>query len=202
MPGLPKPAEVRPLWEHLPQSLIDHLERVSRLSGELAARWSVDPEAAELAGFLHDIARAQRPEVLLQLARDLGLPIDPVEETTPLLLHGPVGAALARDAVTGAGDDVFQAITWHSTARPGMSDLEKVVFLADKLDPGKAGYYPPELNPLGQLAKAGLDEAVVFYLDWQLRHLLERGLAIHSAAVHARNWLLPHRHGDKLTTNL
>ncbi|MSQ28711.1 MAG: HD domain-containing protein [Dehalococcoidia bacterium] len=202
MPGLPKPAEVRPLWEHLPQDLIDHLERVSRLSGELATRWGVDPEAAELAGFLHDIARAQRPDELLRQARDLGLPIDPVEQATPLLLHGPVGAALARAAVTGAGDDVFQAITWHSTARPGMSHLEQVVFLADKLDPGKAGYYPPGLEPLGQLAQAGLDQAVVFYLDWQLRQLLERGSVVHPAAVHARNWLLLRPHGDKLTADL
>lgn len=201
MAGLPGPEDVRPLWQHLPRGLIEHLERVSRLAGELAGRWGVDHRAAELAGFLHDIARAQASPMLLQRARELGIAIDPVEEATPLLLHGPVGAALARNAVAWADDAIFQAIAWHSTARWGMTALEKVVFLADKLDPGKVGYYPSGLEPLPELTQHNLDQAVVFYLDWELRQLLERGMPVHAAAVHARNWLLLGQHGDKLTAN-
>ena len=187
---LPLLDDARGQWAHLPAGLIAHLERVSEGARALAARWDVDPERAALGGFLHDVARAQPPPTLLRQARDLGLPVGPVEEAVPLLLHGPVGARLACPEADSTEQDVVTAIAWHSTAREGMSNLEKVVFLADKLDPDKQGYYPPGLERLPELAQEHLDLAVVRYLEWQVRHLLERGGVIHPAALDARNWLL------------
>ena len=190
-PALPSLEDLRFLWEGLPEGLLGHLTRVSGLAGKLAQRWGVDPEAAELAGFLHDLARAQTPQGLLERARTLDMPVDPVEEQFPLLLHGRVGARVVEDALETEATDVLAAIAWHSTARWGMSDLEKVVFLADKLDPGKQdGHYPPGLEALDELACSNLNGAVVFYLDWQIRHLLDRGRLVHLAAIDARNALL------------
>lgn len=182
-------AAARRHWAHLPRGLLDHLERVSALAAELAVRWSVDPERSALAGYLHDVARAQTPHDLLAKAEYLGLAIHPVEAAVAVLLHGPVGAALVRQELKIADEEVLAAITWHSTGRWGMSNLEKVVFLADKLDPEKDGYYPG-LEGLPALAQENLDRAVLHYLEWQIRHLLERGGLLHPATIDARNWLL------------
>ena len=176
----------------LPAGLLAHMERVSTTAQQLANRWGADPDAAALAGFLHDVARAQPPEALLAQARELGLPVHPVEERTPLLLHGPVGAVLVDRLEPGLSEELRQAIAWHSTGRWGMTLLEKVVFLADKLEPGKQGYYQG-LDDLNDLAQQDLDQALLNYLEWSVRHLMERGVLVHPATIDARNWLLAQR---------
>lgn len=183
---------LRTAWAQLPGGLLDHMEGVSRTAHQLAHRWGADPEAAALAGFLHDVARAQTLATLLAQARELGLPVHPVEEHSPLLLHGPVGAYLAAREEPGLGEELRLAITWHTTGRWGMTLLEKVVFLADKLEPGKQGYYQG-LNDLAGLAQEDLDQAVLTYLEWLVQHLLERGALVHPATIDARNWLLLQR---------
>jgi predicted HD superfamily hydrolase involved in NAD metabolism len=176
-------------WSGLPAGLLHHMRSVSGLAGELATRWGADPHDAELAGFLHDVARAETPARLLTLAADLGVPVNPVEAEAPLLLHGPVGSLQALERHPWVTPDIAQAIRWHSTGRWGMGLLEKVVFLADKLEPGKSGHYQG-LRGLSDLAHRDLNAAVLRYLDWLVNHLLERGQLVHTATLDAHNWLL------------
>jgi len=112
---------LRRRFSHLPQGLLDHLKRVSQLAGQLAARWDVDPERAALVGFLHDVARAEDPAWLLARARELGLVVHPVEEAVPVLLHGPLAAALVEQELGLKDQEMLAAITWHSTGRGGVS---------------------------------------------------------------------------------
>ena len=181
-------------FSHLPQGLLDHLERVSQLARQLAARWAVDPERGALAGFLHDVARAEAPASLLARARALGLAVHPVEEAMPVLLHGPLAAALVAQRLGIQDAEMLAAITWHSTGRGGMSLLEKVVFLADKLDPEKEGYYPG-MEGLPALAEQDLDGAVLRYIRWQIKHLLEQDGMIHPASIEAHNDLIRRTRG-------
>lgn len=176
--------------EGLPAGLRDHCQRVSEKARELARRYGEEEERVALAALLHDVARARGTEELLAQAEALGLSVSQVERAMPVLLHGPVAAELARRELGVSDEEVLAAVAWHSTGRKGMTPLEKVVFLADKLDPGKEGYYPPGLEGLGQAAERGLDQALLVYFDWQLRHLLERGALIHPAMVEARNDVL------------
>lgn len=176
-------------FAHLPEGLIAHLERVSTLARHLALRWDAEPERCALAGFLHDIARADAPRELLRRAKEHGFPLHPVEEMVPVLLHGPFAAHQVREVFWLKDEDVLNAICWHSTGRYSMGLIEKIVLLADKLDPEKDGYYPG-LEDLPQLAEQDLDRAVLRYLEWQTRRLLEEGGQIHPAAIEARNFLL------------
>ena len=180
-------AEARSRWAHLPASLREHLERVSHGAHHLAQRWDVDPETAALAGFLHDVARAQSPELLLEQAQELGIPINPMEEAMPLLLHGPVAAALLQQELADEG--VVNAVRWHTTGRWGMSALEQVVFLADKTDPNKIND-SPGMQKVAQLGETSLNLAVVRYLERSTRRLLKQGRMLHPASIEARNWLL------------
>jgi predicted HD superfamily hydrolase involved in NAD metabolism len=171
----------------LPEGLYEHCLRVSGICRELAVRYGEAPDKAALAGLIHDVARAKSAQELLTLTSELGVHADSVEHSQPVLLHGPVGAELVRRDLDIVDREILSAVRWHSTGHGDMTLLEKLLLLADKLDPGKAGYYPPGLESLAETSQRSLDEALLLYFDWQLSHLLERGAVIHPATVEARN---------------
>lgn len=173
----------------LPEGLQAHLLRTQALAQDLAKMLGLDTSKASLAALAHDLCRAEPPHSLLQEARHLGLPVHPVEEAVPLLLHGPVAAE--RIKAMGVEDpEVLDAIRWHSTAHPSLTPIGKVVFLADKLDEGKGASADPFLRPLADLARHNLDAAVLAYLRVQMHRLLDSHSPLHPATVEAWNALL------------
>ena len=173
----------------LPSGLKRHTLRVEQLAGHLAHQHNTDQQRVKLGALAHDIARATKGEQLLRQARQLGIPIHPVEEQMPMLLHGPV-AAESLCHLDGLDDpEVYEAIYWHSTAHKGLGTVAKVVFLADKLEPGKAGQYP-FLSGLKDRAMASLDGAMLDFLTRTLVSRLQNGRLVHPASIEARNDLL------------
>jgi len=185
---IPTP-ELRAAVARLPRGLAEHIEGTVEEARRLALLHGADEERAALAAWGHDIARALSPSELLAEARRLGLPLDPAEEQAPILLHGTVGAAiLSRDY--GIDDpDVLAATRYHTTARAAMSTLEKVVFLADKIEPGKL-LAEPALTKVRRLADRDLDAAILECLNQHLLEAKRRGWPLHPHTVAARNELL------------
>ena len=177
------------LIKELPDGLQNHLHRTRETALELAARHDVDAAKVELAALGHDLLRAVDGDQFLHEARALALPVHPVEERVPILLHGPLAAhRLKRDC--GITDpEVLEAVQWHSTSCAGMGPVGLVVFLADKLDPHKAQGNPP-LQRLAAVAQGSLEQAAAGYLTAELTSLLQRGSLIHPASVEARNYLM------------
>ena len=174
----------------LPRGLAEHVERVAAEADRLAAGFKeLGREQVELAAWGHDIARALSPQELLPRARRFGLAVSPVEEEAPILLHGPVGAEILRREYGIDDREVLAAARFHSTGRAGMSLLEKVIFVADKIEPGKVRAKPP-LARVRELADRDLDAAILEYLDQMLVVASEEGWPLHPQAVAARNELL------------
>ena len=173
----------------LPKGLFEHIFRVRQLALELSRCHSVNEEKASLGALARDVARAMKGGKLLRMARELGIPVHPVEARLPVLLHGPVGAELLRREEALDDPEVYEAVYWHSTAHDGMGPVAKVVFLADKLDPYKIDRYPylPELR---DLAMESLDRGMLTFLDRELAFLLHQGSLVHPAWVEARNELV------------
>jgi predicted HD superfamily hydrolase involved in NAD metabolism len=182
--------------EGLPGGLRRHMKAVAAEAKRLARVHGVGEDRAMMAALTHDIARAMDPEEVLRLARELGLSPNEVEETAPILLHGPVAARLLVSRYGVDDEEVLAVARWHSTGRAGMSALEKVVFLADKVEPGKAASRP-DLEEVRRLAETDLDGALLRYLDLQLAEAVRQGWPLHPDAVAARNELLlvPERRG-------
>jgi predicted HD superfamily hydrolase involved in NAD metabolism len=180
------PARIAARLESLPEGLRLHIHRVRDIAVELARRHHVNEEQTTLGALAHDLARAMKGEQLLAQARTLGLSVHPVEESFPLLLHGPVAAELLWREDGLEDREVYDAVYWHSTARSGLGPSAKVVFLADKLDPHKACRYPylPELR---ELAMVNLDSALVEFLSREMVSLLQHGDLVHPASLEARN---------------
>lgn len=114
-----------------------HCERVAAAARELAVRHGVDPDDAELAGLLHDHSRDESDGELLEAADSMGMTILDVEREHPYLLHARVGASRLRAALPGLPEHVLEAVESHTVGAVPMSDLGKVVFLADMVEPAR-----------------------------------------------------------------
>lgn len=187
MAGLPEPIEVR--LKTLPTGLRDHIERSRVVSQELAIRHGVDTCSADIGTAAHDLARALDRRSLLTQAEHLGISLGIVELNEPILLHGPIAARWLMDDDCELDKKVFEAIAWHTTGKTGMSDVAKVVFLADKLDPRKVDRFP-YLKRVADLSKSSLDLAILEYLDRNAEFFLCNGQLIHTASIEFRNELL------------
>lgn len=157
---------------------------------ELAARYGVDPRRARLAALLHDVAKEYPRERLLKEASDSGIVLTEIEQLATALIHAPVGAEVARREFGVDDADVLAAIRYHTTGRAGMSPLEKLLFLADYIEPGREF---PGVDEVRKAALSSLDEAVLLALDQTLVYLVSRGRLIHPDALDARNELLRRR---------
>ncbi len=173
----------------LPSGLRDHIERSREVSQELAIRHNVDARLADMGTAAHDLARALNRRELLSEAESLGLSLGLVEEREPILLHGPIAARWLHDDSGELDEVVLESVAWHTTGRPGMSEVAKVVFLADKLDPRKVERFP-YLHRVGDLSKRSLDLAILEYLDKTIEYFLASGNLVHPIAIEFRNELL------------
>jgi predicted HD superfamily hydrolase involved in NAD metabolism len=188
---------VREAVARLPRELAEHVERVVAEAERLAARFpGLDRQRVELAAWAHDIARALSPQELLAGARRFGLEVSPVEEEAPILLHGPVGSEILRREYGIEDAEVLAAARFHSTGRPGMSLLEKVIFVADKIEPSKVRA-KPALARVRALADHDLDAAILEYLNQMLQTARRRGWPVHPDALIARKELRSARRGGE-----
>lgn len=177
---------------HLPKGLIEHCERVRSVCLDLTRRFGCDGEKAQFVALAHDVARAMKGEELLSRAQEFGLLISPLEQRMPILIHGPVGAEILRRDWSILDEDVLEAVKWHTTAKAEMGLLAKVLFLADKLEPGKDRRYPFN-DRVRRLVERDLDEALLEFLNGELGLFIEHGDPIHPTTIEARNFLVMQR---------
>jgi predicted HD superfamily hydrolase involved in NAD metabolism len=160
-----------------------HCERVAAAARALAARHGVDPDAAELAGLLHDYCRDMTDDELLAAAEMTGVPVPAFEREHPYLLHSRVAAALLRRELPGTGEAVLSAIAVHTVGAVPMSDLDRVVYLADTIEPARD--HPGVQDLRAACETESLAECFRRGYGRSLRYVMEKGGPVHpvSAAV-------------------
>jgi nicotinate-nucleotide adenylyltransferase len=137
----------------------EHTKSVAVEARRLAALYGADEENAYLAGILHDAARGLPDDKLLSKARRYGVEINGVAAKRPSLIHGLVGAEMARHEFGVRNQDVLNAVMYHTTGRPGMSKLEKVVLVADYIEPTRPDR--EDVISVRAFAETDLDGAVI-----------------------------------------
>lgn len=166
-----------------------HSLGVAETARRLAERHGADPQQAELAGLLHDAAREWKAAELVEAAARWDLPVGYLERMAPMAcLHGPVGSHLARETFGVADEGVLAAIAHHTMGREAMSLLEKVVFMADAIEPNRPD--APYIRELREVVWQDLDLACRRAYDLTFEYLLKSGQPIHPQANAGRNWLL------------
>jgi predicted HD superfamily hydrolase involved in NAD metabolism len=182
-------AGLRRAVDDLPRGLRDHVLRVVEEARRLAVGHGVDVERAEIAALGHDLVRGRSPDELLALAPEHGIEPSDVERAEPILLHGPISARIMAERYAIDDADVLAAARYHTTARAGMSALERVIFVADKIEPEKARS-DADIARARELADKSLESALRVVLDRQLRRAVERGWPLHPDTAAARNEIL------------
>ena len=177
------------LSEDLPPGLKDHISRTCVLGKELALLHSADIHKCDLAIKAHDLFRHNTNGELLKKSNDLNIDIGYLERNDPILLHGPVAAYVLQERLNCPYQDVIDAVRYHTTGRPGMSLLEKVVFIADKVEPSKVKANNM-LDPILSLSKVDLDKAIEMYLSLRILDRMKKGHTVHPLAVETWNWIV------------
>lgn len=126
---------------------------------------------ARIAGILHDCAKSMKDDDVLSLCKKYNIPIDDYEKENPFMLHGKTGAHLAKSAYGIDDIDILSAINYHTVGRPDMTLLEKIIFTADYIEPGRNK--AKNLDYLRKLAFTDLDEAVYRIVEGTLDYLKE-----------------------------
>jgi predicted HD superfamily hydrolase involved in NAD metabolism len=163
-----------------------HCQRVAQAAVVLARRFGVDEADAELAGLLHDYARDEAAEDLVARADEFGVPTIPFEREHPYLLHARLGAALVRRDLPDVGEAVLSAVETHTVGALPMSDLDRVVYLADMIEPART--YEGVEDVRGACESCSLAECFRVGYGRSVRYLLGRGRPLHpiSTAVGAQ----------------
>ena len=153
----------------------------------LAKKYGANIEDAHLAALLHDCAK----EIPLLEMRDLvaDLPCDQDMLHSGALLHGLAGMVLANTQYGVINPDILEAIRVHTTGKENMSKLDKIIFLADYIEPNRKF---PGVNDIRLAAEQSLDAGVLCGFDMTIRHLIDSGDSIYPLTILSRNDLLRH----------
>lgn len=176
------------LARRLKPSRYRHSLGVSETAGRLAQRFGVSIAKAQLAGLLHDCAREFAITDMIKVAKAMQIPFTAVEATAPILLHAYIGAKMLPEAYGVADAEVRQAIHRHTVGGPAMTDLDKIVYLADMIEPNRQY---PGVDELRRLAEtAPLDQVMLAAFNRSIAFVLSQNNVIHPDTVIARNEIL------------
>ena len=149
----------------------EHTLGVAYTAAALAMCNDVDPVKAETAGLLHDCAKCFSDDKKISVCRKNNMEINSVESRNPYLLHAKAGYCIAKNKFDI--EDILNAILNHTTGRPGMSTLEKIIYIADYIEPSRK--QAPNLSEVRKLAFQNLDQALLKILTDILSYLESGG---------------------------
>lgn len=180
--------ELKLIQNELKQSLSEkrfrHTGGVAASARMLAKLYGGDPDQAELAGWLHDAAKEMKLSDMQMWVKEKGFAIDSYMLQSRALLHGPAGAAYAELHFDIHDQAILDAIYYHTTGNAHMTKLEKIVFLADYIEPSRDF---PGVDELRKEAKKDLGQAVLLAYDSTIRHLIDDGAYIYDLTFIGRN---------------
>lgn len=171
-------------YAYLKPKRIPHVAGCEQEAAKLALRWGEDPGDAAEAGILHDITKKLSMDEQLILAEKYGIVFDKFERENIKLTHAITGAALSKE-LFGVPERIYSAIRWHTTGRADMTLLEKIIYIADYIEPTRDF---EGVERLRQLAYEDIDSAMALGLRMSLEELRQSGIEPHGATVSALAW--------------
>ena len=169
----------------LKSNRVAHVLGCRDTAAELARRWGADPVDAARAGLLHDITKALDDSLQLTLCREYGIVLGEFSKQNPKTLHALTGSLVAQ-RIFGENKQVVDAIRCHTTGKANMTTLEKIIYVADYMEPNRDF---PGVENLRKLAYENLDEALKLGLTMTLELLRQRGQDISPESAQALAFL-------------
>ena len=171
------------LKRRLPPMRYEHSLSVSFTCMALAMRYGTDLNQAEIAGLLHDCGKRYSDDIILKKCLKHGIPVTPQEEEALSTLHAKYGEWLAKNRYQIQDPEILSAIACHTTGKTGMSTLDKILFIADYIEPRR--FKAENLPQMRALAFQDLDRTMYEILKSTLAYLKQKGGVIDPATVEA-----------------
>ena len=165
----------------------NHSIGVMNVSIELARYYGSSIEKAALAGLLHDCGKLQGEKDLLKVANDFDIILDNVMKSNKELIHGVLGGILAKKEYNVVDEDILNAIRYHTTGRENMSLLEKIVYIADVIEPSRSF---KGVEKIRKLTYKDINKGILYSMDSTIKLIVDRGKPIHLDTIRARNQLI------------
>lgn len=175
------------LKKKLTNKRLNHSLMVAKAARTLAKQYNVNPEKAYKAGLLHDVMKNESRENQLREINLAGIELEDYEFENDKLLHAPAGAAFVINQMDERDNDFINSIRYHTTGREKMSQLEKIVYVADLISTDRT-YDDVEI--VRQKAKTSLNQAIFYIISFQIAYLAQNSMFIGKNTVNLYNEML------------
>ena len=169
-----------------------HTEGVRKTAVRLALKYGADPAKAELAALFHDMYRGVPVDALNYYVKHLGLDKRYMDNCN--LAHGKIAAIIMKRDYGIEDPDILNAVSFHTTGRAGMSLLEKIIYIADAIEPSRRY---PGVEELREAAERDLDLACLLSLEHTIAYVRSQGSFLDEDTLHARDDLRGLREKEK-----
>lgn len=164
----------------------EHSVRVAETAEHLCKKYGLDKKLGYLAGIGHDMCKDFSSDLLLSMASRDGNEITELEKKRPTLLHGRAASVKMREDFGVENEDVLEAVAVHTFGKSGMCDLAKIIYVADKIEPGRPHVTKKYLE---KLKKLSLDELTFFIVDENISFLEKKGRQVAPESKYLRDSL-------------
>ncbi|MGI6424908.1 MAG: bis(5'-nucleosyl)-tetraphosphatase (symmetrical) YqeK [Tepidanaerobacteraceae bacterium] len=186
---------INQLKENLNKERFLHSQGVMNTAIKLADIYGVDESKSAIAGLLHDCARGMDTENQLKMAVSFGILLDDIEKREKVLIHGPLGAVIAKKDYGINDEEILKAIRIHTTGDTNMSLFDKIIFISDFIEPLRSFPGVDEIREKAFESK-DLDGAIIGAFDSTIRYVLSRGSLLHPRTILSRNFILMQRESE------
>lgn len=181
------PDELRPIaMSYLKPKRMPHVLGTEQEAVRLTQRYGGEEQEARIAALLHDCTKKLDMAEQLALCREFGLTLDDLERQALKLLHARTGAEIARRTFA-VSDGVYSAIRWHTTGHAGMTRLEKILYLADYIEPTRDF---DGVDALRKVVYEDLDRGLLMGLTMTITEMESEGRPVHHHTMDAKNYLI------------
>lgn len=178
--------------KYMDKDRFEHVRGVTYMSAALAMHYGLDIKQAMTAGLLHDCAKSLPDDEKLKICEKKKIPVTSIEEQSPQLLHGKLGAYFAREKYGVEDDEILHAIEVHTTGCVDMSPLDMVVYIADFIEPNRKKI--PCLDEARELSFISLEGATEYILKHSIDYVSEKNHLLDPHTVDAYKYLLEKNH--------
>ena len=165
-----------------------HSLGVMETAVEMAVIFGVDPEKAKLAGLLHDCAKDIDKNKMIPLCKELGVPLDATKKEQKGLIHADLGAKMLETEFGISDPEIMDAVKYHTLGRENMADLEKILYLADCIEPNRKPF--EGIEELRRLSKINLNCAMLFAIERSIEYIQHKHKRLHSQTLQAQQYFL------------
>ncbi|WP_123052953.1 bis(5'-nucleosyl)-tetraphosphatase (symmetrical) YqeK [Clostridium sp. JN-1] len=175
------------LKDNLKDARYEHSLSVRDTAVKLAEIYGADIEKARIAGLSHDCAKNMSNDDLLSIALSHNINVDNVYKENPKLLHGFIGAVVAKEKMGIEDEEILSSIAYHTTGKRDMNLLEKIIYIADYVEPLRNF---PGVDNLRKEVTYDLNKAMLMAFNNTIKYVIEKEQLLHVNTIEGRNYIL------------